>query len=143
MCIPALLSQLGHETNIQGTFSEANRILSPGGVTFLEFATYFCPIGSHLYDWISVPFVQVLFPDAVIKDMLKILGGTAGQAEANFFTSCLNRITNRQFLACLKKGEWELIRFPKSHSHTWQRLLLHCPFSILEDMITNQVICVI
>jgi SAM-dependent methyltransferase len=55
------------------TLLEAKRVLRPGGKLFISFGCYYTPLGSHLTDWIPLPWQQVLFSERTLIRILKKL----------------------------------------------------------------------
>jgi ubiquinone/menaquinone biosynthesis C-methylase UbiE len=50
---------------------ECARVLRPGGSVLIYFKTYFSPRGSHINDWIPIPWNHVLFRDETLIRVLK------------------------------------------------------------------------
>ena len=55
------------------TLLEAERVLRPGGKLFISFGCYYAPLGSHLTDWIPLPWQQVIFSERTLIRVLKKL----------------------------------------------------------------------
>ncbi len=55
------------------TLLEAERVLRPGGKLFISFGCYYAPLGSHLTDWIPLPWQQVIFSERTLIRILKKL----------------------------------------------------------------------
>lgn len=55
------------------TLLEAKRVLRPGGKLFISFGCYYTPLGSHLTDWIPLPWQQVIFSEKTLIRILKKL----------------------------------------------------------------------
>jgi len=55
------------------TLLEAKRVLRPGGKLFISHGCYYTPFGSHLTDWIPLPWQQVIFSERTLIRILKKL----------------------------------------------------------------------
>jgi ubiquinone/menaquinone biosynthesis C-methylase UbiE len=55
-----------HLENPSSTLKEATRILKRGGYMYITFTSYNAANGSHLTDWIRIPWIHFLFPEKVI-----------------------------------------------------------------------------
>jgi ubiquinone/menaquinone biosynthesis C-methylase UbiE len=59
-----------HLENPYSTLKEAKRILKRGGYMYITFTSYNAANGSHLTDWIRIPWVHFLFPEKIIISAL-------------------------------------------------------------------------
>lgn len=81
--------------------ADLSRILTPGGRLFLFFTPLLSPLGSHLYDYIRMPWCHLLLPESVIEEVLRIVLQKRGERDAAAgasalmagYRSELNRIT--------------------------------------------------
>ena len=55
------------------TLAEAKRVLKKDGLICISFATWFSPSGSHLNDWIYIPWNNVFFSEKTLIKVLKQL----------------------------------------------------------------------
>jgi SAM-dependent methyltransferase len=53
--------------------ADLSRILTPGGRLFLFFTPWRSPLGSHLYDYIRMPWCHLLLPERIIEEALRIV----------------------------------------------------------------------
>lgn len=61
-----------HFPDYRGVFSEFCRVLRPGGIAYLEFGPlFYSSRGSHLYRFLYIPWVHLLFEEEVIFAYLR------------------------------------------------------------------------
>jgi ubiquinone/menaquinone biosynthesis C-methylase UbiE len=61
-----------HFPDYRGVFSEFDRVLRRGGIAYLEFGPlFYSPWGSHLYRFLYIPWVHLLFNEEVIRAYLR------------------------------------------------------------------------
>jgi ubiquinone/menaquinone biosynthesis C-methylase UbiE len=64
-----------HFEGYRSVFAEFGRLLKPGGTAYLEFGPlFYSPLGSHLYRFLFIPWVHLLFDEEVIFTYLRQLG---------------------------------------------------------------------
>lgn len=79
-----------HFVNYENVFLEMRRVLRKGGILYLDFGPlFYSPYGSHLYEFIYIPWAHLLFEETVLFDYLYQIGQAAW---IDFFLS-LNRMT--------------------------------------------------
>jgi SAM-dependent methyltransferase len=90
-----------HFSDPERSLADLSRILAPGGRLFLFFTPWRSPLGSHLYDYIRMPWCHLLLSERVIEQMLRIVlekrggpdpAGTASRLMSEYHSE-LNRIT--------------------------------------------------
>ncbi|HER43940.1 MAG TPA: class I SAM-dependent methyltransferase [Candidatus Eisenbacteria bacterium] len=85
--------------------ADLSRILAPGGRLFLFFTPWRSPLGSHLYDYIRMPWCHLLLPERVIEEVLRLALRKRGEPDPagraallmDEFRTELNRITVRRY----------------------------------------------
>jgi len=90
-----------HFSDPDRAMADLSRILVPGGRLFLFFTPWRSPLGSHLYDYIRMPWCHLLLPESVIEEVLRIVLRKRGERDAaagasalmTEYRSELNRIT--------------------------------------------------
>ncbi len=97
---------------------DLSRILKPGGRLFLFFTPWRSPLGSHLYDYIRMPWCHLILPERVIEEALRLVlerrgePDPAGRASALMgeYRSELNRITIDRYRRIVRgHGELETV----------------------------------
>jgi ubiquinone/menaquinone biosynthesis C-methylase UbiE len=91
---------------------ELGRVLETGGRLYMYFTPYLSPLGSHLYDYVKIPWCHVLLPRKILYSTLErcMRESIARAANAepqrdipsysdmvHYFENDLNRITLRRF----------------------------------------------
>lgn len=70
------ISSFEHFSQPERVFTEALRVLRPGGLLLLSFGPlYLAPLGLHAYRTVRVPYCQVLFERPVLDDFVARLKG--------------------------------------------------------------------
>ncbi len=62
-----------HFADPERATADLSRILAPGGRLFLFFTPWRSPLGSHLYDYIRMPWCHLLLSERVIEEVLRIV----------------------------------------------------------------------
>jgi len=120
-----------HFANPLATILESKRVLKKGGIICINFAAWLSPNGSHLNDWIHIPWCHVLFSEKTLIKVLKKLSLSEKYIEFQFpninnpninknplpkkleclGSGNLNRITLRQFKKILNKSGLKTVFF--------------------------------
>lgn len=88
-----------HFTDYRRVFSEFCRVLRPGGIAYLEFGPlFYSSRGSHLYRFLYIPWVHLLFDEEVIFTYLRQINQ---ETWMDAFRG-LNRVTIGEFRQLIK-----------------------------------------
>ena len=90
-----------HFSEPASALADLSRILAPGGKLLLFFTPWRSPLGSHLYDYIKMPWCHLLLNERVIEEVLRIVLEERGEQDPasgaralmDEYRSELNRIT--------------------------------------------------
>jgi SAM-dependent methyltransferase len=105
-----------HFTEPERALAEMERVTRPGGAIWIFFTPYYSPLGSHLYDYIYVPWCHLLFSRRQLHRAIeRILAGRPGEdggADAapkaaqimTNFDRDLNRMSVRRFMKLAEKS---------------------------------------
>ncbi len=101
---------LEHFSDPAVALGEFARALRPGGVLALFFTPWGSPLGSHLYDYIRTPWCHLLFPEWLIRELLRRSLAARGEADPagrarelmREYHVELNRITVRRYRRILR-----------------------------------------
>ena len=107
-----------HFTDPGGVLAELARVVRPGGTLFVTFPPYRSPNGAHLYDYVRLPWCQVLLSRRALRSLVEraVLeeererGGEDVEARAariareqyEFFEQALNGMTIARFLRLVR-----------------------------------------
>jgi ubiquinone/menaquinone biosynthesis C-methylase UbiE len=148
-----------HFADPRVVLAEAARILRPGGRLVALFAPFGSPLGSHLYDWIRVPWCHLLFSRAALAEGVRELGRrqgrtlpaeeavrahTAAEEAMDYFDRELNRMTLRRFRCLVETAPGLLLRSWRSHPPPKLRVLrplLAVPG--LDEYLTGMLVAVV
>jgi ubiquinone/menaquinone biosynthesis C-methylase UbiE len=102
-----------HFADPAAALHELGRVLEPGGGLYLYFTPYLSPLGSHLYDYVKIPWCQILLPRKIlyatlercVHDAERTRGNRDGveraaeryRAIVRYFEDDVNGITVRRF----------------------------------------------
>jgi len=149
-CIDLVVSEnaLEHVPDPGAALREAGRVLKDQGILSLRFfPLYYSPYGSHLWDYLCIPWVHVwASPEAVVAAyghiveaetprLLRVFAGRYDEEDVRMhvaeqieqFTS-LNRLTPRAFYrAVAASGGWRILDFAFVHTSILGRLLAYWP----------------
>lgn len=134
----------------EAALGEMGRVLRAGGSLWIFFTPYFSPLGSHLYDYIYIPWCHLLFsPRTLRKEVERVLSRRVERERVRreadkimiSFSEDLNRMSIARFeriLACfpyLRKTYMEL----KPAKFRFLKLFTFLP--LLRELFTGTVIC--
>jgi len=136
-----------HVQNPADVFSEAWRVLRPGGAFFVVFPTHFQPLESHLGLATRMVGLLNLFPGRIVAEAFYETIAERGPDHAWYNSSSpelpefyrspfLNGITVRDFNRILKQNEWEVVDWPKRPILSVGRRSRHIGFRIISTALT-------
>lgn len=112
-----------HIVQLPETLEECYRVLRPGGQMVVTFIPWYHPGGSHLRDFIYIPYANLLFSEkallAVLHDLAVqnpqapnlLRGGHPPPASLDEIGLVLSRVTLRQFRQMLKRTPFKIVYF--------------------------------
>jgi len=114
-----------HYSRPESVVAEVHSILREGGVFLVRFDTYYNWGGSHLYNFIRIPWVHLFFSDETLIEATRLIarqlsGKRAGekrretyeeQAEREIyqFKHFVNRITLKRWRKMIGDGRWRIL----------------------------------
>jgi len=124
---------------LEQALPELRRVLKPGGKLFLEFPPWTSPYAAHLYDQISMPWCQYLFPEkALIQYIEKYnTGNRNGTLSPVEHFKELNRLNKKPFIQLMKKSGLVEIHFQQKIIKNMNFLKV-IPF--LNEFATNRIV---
>lgn len=148
MDIVISVNGLEHVLQPQGALQEGARVLKDQGILSLKFfPLYYSRYGSHLWDYLCVPWVHVwasseavvaAYRQIIEAEAPRLLREFAGRYEKEdiktylafqlkqFMT--LNKLTPREFYrAVAATGGWQILHFGLFETPRLERLLAYCP----------------
>lgn len=151
-----------HLADPSSTLREAKRILKKGGYMYITFTSYNAANGSHLTDWIRIPWIHFLFPEKVIIMALlqlsekkpiilhkfpRLQSSSIPKRITDFVD--INGITLKKFKAIITalNSQSELsirsLTFRSWYSENYTRFILEkLPVSIA-DFLARKVVCIL
>ena len=140
-----------HFGDPESAMADLSRILAPGGRLFLFFTPWRSPLGSHLYDYIRMPWCHLLLSERVIEEVLRIVLERRGDPDPTggasrlmvLYRTELNRITFGRYRRILReRGELEtLFEFRLPPKFRALRFLTRLPF--LGEFFTGTVVALL
>jgi len=142
-----------HFSRPERALAEMARITKPGGAIWIFFTPYYSPLGSHLYDYIYVPWCHLLFTKrqllAAVTDIVadrqdEFPGedpGDKARRVMDSFDRDLNRMSVRRFLKMVKSHPSLAVTYRefKPPKYTFLRALNRVP--LLRELFTGALIC--
>ncbi len=114
-----------HYSDVEGVLREVHDLLRPAGVLLARFDTYYNWGGSHLYNFVRVPWAHLIFSDQALIEATRIVsarfaardpGGRrretyAEQAEREIhqFRYFVNRISLCRWRKLLRRQGWKVV----------------------------------
>ena len=137
--------------------NECCRVLRPGGCVLMNWLPFRSRRGSHLYDYIHIPWAHVLLPERALVDIWKeeyARDYAAGNNTSESFTpdeikdattiyelQHVNKITIRHFKHYIRQGRYHCVSLKLQNSHPLLNHLCRVPW--LAEYLTNTVVAVL
>lgn len=122
------------EYEVEQILNEMKRVLNPSGSIIIDFPPYYNPRGSHLYDYVYIPYCHLLFSQKALIEYCK--------DEANPFVirqfEELNRITAYRFRKIVKR-----IGLKPTTYNLLKNKHLFANIPVLENLFIYRVFCVL
>ncbi|MFH1755303.1 MAG: class I SAM-dependent methyltransferase [Candidatus Latescibacterota bacterium] len=142
-----------HFTDPVRAFSEMIRVTKPGGAIWIFFTPYFSPLGSHLYDYIYIPWCHLIFTRRqLLKAITEIFASGEGRAPSTnpvadaekvmaSFDRDLNRMSVRRFFKMVKDHPSLVITYRelKPPKYNFVKALNRLP--LIRELFTGSLIC--
>lgn len=140
-----------HFPNPEAALPELARVVRPGGGVFLFFTPWGSPLGSHLYDWIRTPWCQLLYPEPLLEELLRIdlerRGEPGAAAEAadmmRRYREENNRITVRRWRRIVRRTESVTVVLEELRPPKYRRLAPLTRIPLLGELFTGTVVAVL
>jgi ubiquinone/menaquinone biosynthesis C-methylase UbiE len=141
-----------HFAEPERTLSEMVRVTRRGGAIWIFFTPHFSPLGSHLYDYVYIPWCHLLFRRKDIRRAIeRILASRQAGAPAEEIASetdkimesyerDLNRMTVRRFMTMLKRQSWLDIKYRELKPAKFSFLKVFTGIPLLRELFTGTVI---
>jgi SAM-dependent methyltransferase len=142
-----------HFADPEGALLEMERVTKPGGTVWIFFTPYYSPLGSHLYDYIYIPWCHLLFSRRRLEGAVRRIldsrhpegtGGRNGDRAdeiMNSFDRDLNRMSIRRFLKMTKKIPTMTITFRQFKPAKFRVLKILTGLPLVRELFTGSLIC--
>ncbi len=142
-----------HFTDPEEALLEMERVTKPGGAIWIFFTPYYSPLGSHLYDYIYIPWCHLLFTRRQLhRAVRRILASrnpadsseaVTGQADEimNSFDRDLNRMSVRRFLKMTRRFPGLTITFRGLKPAKFPFLKILTGLPLVRELFTGSLVC--
>jgi SAM-dependent methyltransferase len=142
-----------HFSDPEGALAEIERVVTRGGAVWVFFTPHFSPLGSHLYDYIYMPWCHLLFSRRSIKGAIRrILGDRmtgASREEVRgrlneimrSYDEDLNHMSVRRFFRILRNMPGLRITFRRLEPAKFSFLRPLTRLPLVRELVTGAVIC--
>ncbi|NIM20724.1 MAG: methyltransferase domain-containing protein [Candidatus Latescibacteria bacterium] len=142
-----------HFEDPEGAFSEMVRVTRKGGAIWVFYTPYFSPLGSHLYDYIYIPWCHLLFSrrhlhgaiEHVVTSRHPGMSKQESSREAErimrSFDRDLNRMSVRRFFRLVKRHPSVRLTYKQFKPAKFGVLKLFTYVPVLRELFTGSVIC--
>jgi SAM-dependent methyltransferase len=133
--------------------AEMTRVTRRGGVIWLFFTPHFSPLGSHLYDYIYIPWCHLLFSrrrlEEAIREVLHSRSPNAREEETEdrvrrimaSFDHDLNRMSIRRFFRLVRAVPGVRVSFRELRPAKYRLLDVATRIPWVRELFTGTVVC--
>lgn len=142
-----------HFADPAGTLDEIRRVVRSGGAVWVFFTPHFSPLGSHLYDYIYMPWCHLLFSRENLKTAIgRVLAARTADVSSDdiagrlreimrSYDEDLNHMSVRRFFRLVRSLPGFRVTYKKLAPAKFEFLKPLTYVPIIRELITGTVIC--
>jgi ubiquinone/menaquinone biosynthesis C-methylase UbiE len=142
-----------HFADPGGALAEIQRVVKIGGSIWLFFTPHFSPLGSHLYDYIYIPWCHLLFTRRQIREAIRrvLQGRMSSSSEEEIddkikeimrsYDEDLNHMSVGRFFSLLKRFPKLSATYIKLEPAKFRALKTLTYLPLVRELFTGTVIC--